>query len=193
VCTPTRGQTTDVAAQFPEIAGRMKSFYEEWWGKLDPALNAPIPMLIGTAYQNPVLLTSIDWWEVDADNINFVSQAVGGPRGGVWTVQVESAGNYRVELRRWPFHTNKPVGSEGPRVTINGRPLTHKYKLIPAHEVILEANGTEQRVSVTLEDVGAVFQVDLPKGKGKLQGWFRDAEGKDLCGAFYALVTKLPA
>jgi len=131
--------------------------------------------------------------EVDADNINFVSQAVGGPRGGVWNVQVESAGNYRIELRRWPFHTNKPIGSEGPRVTITGRPLNHKYKLIPAHEAILASNGTEQKVSLAQESVGAVFQVQLPKGRSQLQGWFRDAKGTDLCGAFYALVTKLSA
>jgi arylsulfatase len=188
-----RAQKTNVSDQFPEIAGRMKAFYDDWWAKLGPGLSAPIPMLIGTTAQNPVMLTSIDWWEVDADNINFVSQAVGGPRGGYWTVQVETAGRYSIELRRWPFHTNKPIGSEGPRVTINGRALDHKYKLIPAHEVVLEANGAEQCLSVKPEDVGATFQVSLPKGRSKLQGWFRDSEGKDLCGAFYALVTKLPA
>ncbi len=187
-----RGQENDVA-QFPAIAARMKAFYEDWWKKIEPALHDPIPMLIGTNVENPVLLTSIDWWEVDADNINFVSQAVGGPRGGVWTVQAESGGEYRVELRRWPFHTNKPIGSEGPRSTIMGRPLTHKYRLIPAHEAVLETNGKEQRVSITPESLNAVFQIALPKGRSKLQGWFRDAEGKDLCGAFYALVTKLPA
>jgi len=65
--------------------------------------------------------------------------------------------------------------------------------LIPAHDVVLEANGVEQRRSIKPEDVSATFQVNLPKGKGRLQGWFRDADGKDLCGAYYALVTKLPA
>jgi hypothetical protein len=187
-----RAQKTDVAAQFPDVVNRMKTFYENWWAKLEPGISTPIPMLIGTAAQNPVMLTSIDWWEVDADNINFVSQAVGGPRGGVWNVKVESAGKYRIELRRWPFHTNKPIGSEGPRVTINGRNLDHKYKLVPAHEVVLSVNGKEQSASVKPDDVGAVFQVELTKGMSKLQGWFRDTGKKDLCGAFYALVTKQP-
>jgi hypothetical protein len=109
----------------------------------------------------------------------------------VWNVQVEAAGNYRIELRRWPFHSNKPVGSEGPRVTINGRKLDHKFRIIPATEVLLEANGVQQRVPITAESTGAVFQVALSKGRSKLQGWFRDADGKDLCGAYYALVTRL--
>jgi arylsulfatase A-like enzyme len=188
-----RGQKTDVSKEFPEIAARMKAFYEEWWGKLDPALNEPIPMLIGSSFENPVLLTSIDWWEVDADNINFVSQGIGGPRGGVWTVQVEREGKYRVELRRWPFHTNKPIGSEGPRSTINGRPLDHQFKLMPAYGAVLETNGVEQRAAVTPESLGAVFQISLNKGKSKLQGWFQGDKGNDLCGAYYALVTRLNA
>lgn len=186
-----RAQTKDVAAQFPEVAARMKAFYERWWDNLDPALNSPIPMRIGTDVENPVLLTSIDWWEVDADNINFVSQAVGGPRGGAWTVQVEKDGNYRIELRRWPFHTNMPIGSAGPRKTITGRPLNHKYKLIPAREAVLSANGVEQRFPLTQDSIGASFEVQLIRGKSVLQGWFRDAEGVDLCGAFYARITKL--
>jgi arylsulfatase len=188
-----RGQQTDVAAQNPQVVARMKAFYEDWWEKTEPGIDKPVPMLIGTEAENPVLLTSIGWWEVDCDNINFVSQAVGGPRGGVWHLQVESVGPYRVELRRWPFHTNKPIGSEGPRVTITGRPLTHKYTLIPAREAVLETNGVEQRVSITPESINAVFQVSLPRGSSKMQGWFRDADGKELCGAYYALVTKLPA
>jgi arylsulfatase len=187
-----RAQTTDIAGQFPEVAGRMKAFYDQWWEKLDPAINEPIPVIIGAPVQNPVLLTSIDWWEVDCDNINFVSQAVGGPRGGAWHVQVESASNYRVELRRWPFHTNKPIGSEGPRVTITGRVLDHSYKLIPAYEAVFSTNGSEQRLAIKPEDIGAAFQVKLSKGKNKLQGWFCGSKGEDLCGAYYALVTKLP-
>lgn len=186
-----RAQKENVAEQFPDVVKHMKGFYDYWWSTLSSDLVRPIPMLLGTREENPVLLTSIDWWEVDADNINYVSMAEGGPRGGVWTVQVESAGKYSVELRRWPFHTNKPIGSEGPRVTIGGRKLDHKYKLIPAHAAVLRANGVDQTVSLTPDSVGATFQVSLPKGLGQLQGWFRGQEGEDLCGAFYALVTRL--
>jgi arylsulfatase A-like enzyme len=188
-----REQKNDVSAQFPEIVKRMKDFYEKWWAQIEPTLDDPIPVIIDPKKENPVLLTSIDWWEVDADNIDFISAAAGGPRGGVWNIQVESEGKYRVELRRWPPHTNKAIGSEGPRVTVNGRPLTHKFTLIPAHGAVLETNGVEQQASTSPESLGVVFQINLPRGRSKLHGWFRDAEGKDLCGAFYALLTKLQA
>jgi arylsulfatase A-like enzyme len=185
------GQTKDVAAENPTVIAQMQGFYEYWWSSLKSDLWQPIPMVVGTKYENPVLLTSIDWWEVDADNINYVSQAVGGPRGGLWTIQVESSGKYRIELRRWPFHTNKAIGSEGPRETIRGRKLDHEVRLIPAYEAVLAINGEENKVSVTPESVGAEFHASLAKGINQLRGWFRGKDGKDLCGSFYALVTKL--
>ena len=41
--------------------------------------------------------------------------------------------------------------------------------------------------------IGAEFDGrGLPRGESQLQGWFPGAEGQELCGAFYALMTKLP-
>ena len=43
------------------------------------------------------------------------------------------------------------------------------------------------------EDNAAVFRVKLAAGgvKTQLHGWFQDARGADLCGAFYASVKRL--
>jgi arylsulfatase len=184
-----RGQQSDVAAQHPEVVTRMRAFYDQWWAKREPGFSAPVPMLLGVKGHNPMLLTSVDWWEVDCDNINFVSNGTGGPRGGTWHLDVQTAGTYRFELRRWPFHTNMALGSEGPRQTIHGRPLTQPVKRMPATSVVLAADGREQSVAVTPESVGGMLQVQLTKGRHVLQGWLRDRDGNDLCGAYYAVVT----
>jgi hypothetical protein len=175
------------------VVAKMRAFYDAWWARLEPGFSKPVPVFVGATAENPVMLTSIDWWEVDCDNINFVSNAVGGPRGGVMHLQVENAGDYQVELRRWPFHTNKALGSDGPRQTIHGRPLAQPVKRIPAQESVLAINGVEQRARVTPEDTGARFHVQLRKGPCKLQAWFADGGGQDLCGAYYAQVTRLGA
>lgn len=188
-----RSQQQDVAARHPEVVARMRAFYDAWWAALEPGFARPLPVILDADAENPVMLTSIDWWEVDCDNINFVSQAVGGPRGGVMHLQVERAGDYTVELRRWPFHTGKALGSEGPRETIHGRPLTQPFRLIPAREAVLAIDGAGQRAPVSPADTGATFRVKLGKGPCKLQGWFGDGQGQDLCGAYYARVTRLGA
>lgn len=186
-----RAQTRDVAAQHPDIAARLRAHYDAWWAKLEPVFDDPVPMLLGVPGHDPVLLTSIDWWEVDCDNINFVSNGTGGPRGGEWHVDVRTAGRYQVELRRWPFHTGKALGSEGPRQTINGRPLTQPVTRMPAHSVVLAVDGAEQAVEVTPESLGGTLTVQLSSGRHRLQGWLRGRDGADLCGAYYAQFTRM--
>jgi arylsulfatase A-like enzyme len=186
-----RAQKNNVASQHPDVVAKMKSYYESWWDKRQKEFTQPVRPILGDKNHNPTLLTSIDWWEVDADNINFVSLGTGGPRGGVWHVDVKSAGRYKFELRRWPFHTNMALGSEGPRKTIMGRELTQPVKKMPAQSIVLAADGVEQSVAVTPEHVGGTIEVPLTKGHHQLQGWLRDVEGQDLCGAYYAMVTKV--
>jgi hypothetical protein len=186
-----RAQTRDLAATHPDIVARLRAHYDAWWSQLEPVLDDPVPVVLGAPGYDRTLLTSVDWWEVDCDNINFVSNGTGGPRGGPWHVDVRRGGRYQFELRRWPFHTNMALGSEGPRQTITGRPLTQPVKRMPARSVVLAADGREQAVNVTPESLGATFEVELTAGRHKLQGWLRDADGKDLCGAYYAEATRL--
>jgi arylsulfatase A-like enzyme len=184
-----RAQARNVAADHPQVVARMRAYYDAWWDRRLPGFSEPVPMLIGAPGHNPSLLTCIDWWEVDCDNINFVSNGTGGPRGGEWHVDVRTAGRYRVELRRWPFHSNMALGSQGPRQTITGRPLTQPVKQMPAWSVVLATDGREQSVAVTPESVGGVLEVELTRGRHRLQGWLRDRQGQDLCGAYYAQFT----
>lgn len=174
-----------------EVLSKMRSFYEQWWDQHEPDFSKPQPMFIGAEIEKPEQLSSIDWWEVEAEDISAISNGLGGSRGGVWHVQVFTAGEYEIELRRWPFHTAKALGSEGPRQTINGRLLTHSVKLIPTREAILTLNGNEQRVATNPDVSGVKFHITLNRGPALLQGWFSDGQGKDLCGAYYARVIRL--
>jgi arylsulfatase len=186
-----RAQANNVASAHPDVVARMRDYYDKWWAKREPGFSQPVPILLGVKGADTELLTCIDWWEVDCDNINFVSNGTGGPRGGQWHVDVQTAGTFRFELRRWPFHTSMALGSQGPRQTITGRPLTQPVKLMPAYQVVLAADGREQSVAVKPEDVGGTLEVKLSKGRHILQGWLRGQDGTDLCGAYYAQITKV--
>jgi len=184
-------QTRNLANQYPDVLARMKAFEDQWWSEIEPGLNEFIPMVVGSPVSNPVLLTSNNWQEVDVDNHRRVGEAAGGPRGGPWNIQVERDGEYRIELRRWPFHTDCPIGSEGPRQTVSGRPLSYSVKKISAAGARLIIDGKEHSTGVKPQDLGAVFRCRLAAGRHIMQGWFRDARNEDLCGAFYAMVTRI--
>ena len=90
----------------------MRDHYEAWWKGVEPMLNDFVPISIGAKQQPVVELTSGDWEGIYADNTGYVREAVGGPTGGHWHIQVEEAGEYEFTLRRWPEQTKAALGDK---------------------------------------------------------------------------------
>jgi len=105
-----------------------------------PTLSDYVPISIGSPQENPVFLSSSDWEVVYCDNVGHVREAAGGPQGSSWHVEVEREGEYEIELRRWPFHTDSPLASTGPSATVYGRPIA-SGKGLPIAGAILEIAG----------------------------------------------------
>jgi len=175
------GQTKDVSAANAEVANKMKAHYEKWWTRLEPKVNDFVAVGLGSEKENPVQLTSSDWEGIYSDNSNHVNNAVGGPRGGHWNVDVETEGEYEIALRRWAKETDLPLGAKAIPAS----------KVIAAHGARAKIAGFDLTSTCLPTDKEAVVRVKLPKGKTTLQAWFLDDEGKELCGAFYAYVRKL--
>jgi len=55
---------------------------------------------------------------------------------------------------------------------------------------VLKVAGRDESKPVAKDDKAAVFEFDLPAGPTPMQTWFYDAEGKELCGAFYVTVLR---
>jgi hypothetical protein len=80
------------------------------------------------------------------------------------------------------------------RVCAEGFPAWHG-KLM-AREIADSTDALDQVMQSSVRPIYsyvAGILCELPCGRNKLHGWFRDAEGNDLYGAFYALLTKLQA
>ena len=110
-------QSKNVAAQFPEVSKRLTKFYESWWAELEPTFKQTTEIYLGHPKANPVRLTSHDWI---ADSLTPWNQAHirnGEKRPsntGFWAVKVIEAGEYRVELRRWPDVIDHPITASLP-------------------------------------------------------------------------------
>lgn len=185
------GQQTDVSARNSTVLGKMRDHYEAWWAGVEPTLRDFLPISIGSEHENPVALCSSDWQEVYCDNFKNVSEAAGGPRGAPWNIQVERDGLYEITLSRWPLEQNLPLTAGRPeqKMTFGTLPAG---KALPIAGARLVVAGQEFSAKTAAEDRGASFRVRLQRGpKTQLHGWFQDAAGEDLCGAFYALVRRL--
>ncbi|MEX2119071.1 MAG: arylsulfatase [Pirellulales bacterium] len=88
-------ETTDLAAEKPEIAEQLRGEYEAWFRDVGATRGYEPPRIhLGSRHENPTLLTRQDWR---------------GPRAGWapgslghWEVEVVEAGDYRVKLEFAP-------------------------------------------------------------------------------------------
>jgi arylsulfatase/arylsulfatase A len=88
-------EKADVAAKHPEVVARLKKDYDAWFKDVSstrPDNYAPPRILLGTAHENPVVLTRQDWRGADW-----------GPKAvGHWEVRVTESAEYDVTLRFQP-------------------------------------------------------------------------------------------
>lgn len=183
------GQTNDVSAANAEVVAKMREHYEKWWAPIEPTLRDFQPLSIGGP-ENPVVLTSSDWQDIYCDNNGHVSRAEGGARGGKWRVKVEQDGRYRFELSRWPFHLNHKLTDGRAEIAVTAGKLP-AGKAMPIAGGRIEFAGKSASAKSSPDDKLIPFELVLSKGASDLQAWFTSAEGTDVCGAFYARVTRL--
>jgi arylsulfatase len=182
------GQKKDVAAENPGVVKRMRAHYEKWWGAVAPALDDFSPISIGSDRENPVTLTAADWANVYCDNMGNLRAGLN--RNGPWHLLVEQDGTYEIELRRWPREADAAIAGGVPafKAVDGGLPAG---KALPVARARLKLGGLDETKPVGPKDKGVTFTATLKKGsKARMQTWFYDAEGKELCGAYFAYVRR---
>jgi hypothetical protein len=183
-------QKNDVAGAHPEVVEKLSRHYDRWWAGVEPALNDYAPLTIGSDHENPVALCSSDWQGVYCDNSPDVRAGKGGADGGPWNVLVERDGRYEIALRRWPVQADAALSASLPPQPVRVA-IYPPGKGFPVAKARLTIAGQDLTREVQPTDKAAVFNVRLKGGqKTQLHGWFQDAAGKDLCGAYYAYVRR---
>lgn len=187
-----RAQAANLAGKQPEVIKEMRAHYERWWAGLEPLLNDFVPQSIGAQQQPVVELTSGDWEGIYADNTGYVREAVGGPTGGQWHLEVEEAGQYAFTLRRWPQQTHAALGAKyepSERSPANKAKLTTvSFPSIAAGKI--DIAGVQATAKADPNETGVTIVAQLPAGTTKLKAWFTDAAGNGLCGAFFVTVKR---
>ena len=191
-------QKRDVASAYPAEVRELRAHYETWWEEIKPSFSDATAIIVGNPAENPARLTCHDWvCEVNPPwNQSAVRRAKTTPRGtGFWNIEVETAGKYRIELRRWPKEADAGVNDALPA----GKPVPglSAYRTMPGRGfkfVSAKLSVADLKLETKFEGnpKGAIFTTDLPVGKTQLKGLFQTADGEDI-GAFYVYVERLDA
>ena len=191
-------QKRDVAAAYPAEVRELRAHYQTWWEEIKPSFSDATAIIVGNPAENPARLTCHDWvcpahppW-----NQSAVRRAKTSPEGtGFWNVEVETAGKYRIELRRWPKEADAGVNDALPA----GKPVPGlpAYRTMPGRgfkfvSAMLSVADLKLETKFEGNPKGVVLTTDLPVGKTQLKALFQTADGEDI-GAFYVYVERLDA
>ncbi len=216
------GQTDDVASQHPEQVAKMRAFYEAWWSELEPTFAQTTEIIIGHPDHPLVSLTAHDWihnagtpWNQrhirnglidrprgdrrsrrgDDGDGEVDGERPGAEHSGHWAIKVERAGEYAVELRRWPMETDVPIRAGlPPGEDVPG--ATTAFRGVPGAAFDI----TRATLRVNEQDLASgpvkdgdrkvVFKARLTEGKHRLSPVFHTREGDEV-GAYYVVLRRL--
>ena len=192
------GQKKNIASANSKVVSRLTKFYDAWWEEIVPTFGEPTAIYLGAdaPLANPVTLTCHDWIADGSTpwNQRHIRNAEKKPGNtGFWAVDVKRAGEYTVELRRWPKESGATItaelkaGADVPGVTpFRARP----GKFFGAVKAHLKLGGQDLTLPVKQGAKSVTFKLKLKPGRDELWAKFTDADGVPM-GAFYAYVTKL--
>jgi arylsulfatase len=182
-------QERDVAAEHPDVAAELRKRLEFWWAECGPHVNEPQPVVIGSDVENPAMLTACEWWNVFVDQQGQVRR--GERKFGTWHLEVERAGDYEFELRRWPRESGLALAEASPAVKLTDGELP-PGKAIPIAQARLRIADKDQTQGASGSDAQHItFRLSLPKGRTTMEATFLDAAGQPLLGAYYVYVRRL--
>ncbi len=132
----------------------------------------------------------MDWADVYCDNtINCLLP--GQERNGPWTIEVARAGRYEFALRRWPKEADAALTAGLPAVKLTDGQYP-EGKALPIAKARLKIGDYDQTLPVKADDKVVSFSVPLKAtAKTQMQTWFYDAQGKELCGAYFVYARRL--
>jgi len=198
-------QDSDGATQHAGILKGLSNYYDAWYQQASAEFRNVRFIHLGHQGVPEVILYASDWQGDSNDNPGTLAVGVGK---GKWDIEVESDGEYRVELRRWPFESGKTLseGTKGRVADATAVESTFKSVKAPAGAVngAKGSDGARPIAKAQLmiakdkwamdtkpEDKSATFRVHLTAGKTNLAADFLDKDGAILCSAFFVKVTLL--
>jgi hypothetical protein len=113
----------------------------------------------------------------------------GEKKNAPWNIRVERDGTYEVSLLRYPREANLAITAAAPAYKMEDRQLPPGVAL-PVAKARLKIGDIDRTQPVKAGDQAVSFTIALKAGPTKLQTWFYDAEGNELCGAFYTEVRR---
>lgn len=164
-------QTTDIAADYPDVVNRLTAAYEQWWASLLPVAERNVHIVIGSDHEPVTHLTCMDW-RADISRIPWDQTLIRSMpiANGFWTIDIAQQGRYQFTLRHQPAAANFPL-----QATIAQVQVGQLTRSIP-----IQAGAT-----------AAQLVLELDAGPARLQTWLTHEPDFITRGAFFVQIERL--
>ena len=200
------GQRNDIAKDHSDVVLKLRSSYESWFSDVFSNWETRSYVSLGDPTTDEAILTSHDWMgtvradgspAINEDNEEtpvFAHSQVrnGAQLNGYWDIDVRTAGNYSIELRRWPREADLDICGGFPASVIpipGGKPFGPGKALKITEASIKIGNHMESQI-VEQGDKCIIFRMKLDEGKYQLNTRFTNGSDISL-GAYYVYLNKL--
>ncbi len=181
-------QRLNVIHEHPKIAAKMSAHLDAWWSEVESIANEPQAIIIGSDAENPLMLSACEWLDVFVDQQAQVREGVG--KNSYWMLEVAEAGEYELELRRWPKEANASITEALPAMKSAEPKWSGPGVALPVTGARIQVGRETQSKTVEERDSGIRFTFQLEKGPVRLYTWFDRAFRDPISGAYFVYVTR---
>ena len=113
------------------MVAKLRKRLTAWWDRVGTAANEEQRIIIGTEHENPTKLSGTEWIDVFIDQQRQILK--GSQKSGYWLIDVAQAGEYDIELRRWPKEADGTISGTLPDGTGTALPITYASLFVSGH------------------------------------------------------------
>lgn len=183
-------QKVNVFDKHPEVVTKLRAHLNTWWNEVKDIANIPQRIVVGHKAENPMMITACEWLDVFVDQQRQIK--AGTQKSGYWLLDVAEAGDYEIELSRWPKELGIPIrGKVG-----NGKALaikTARLFLNNYHHLSIAQKrpyGFEGLTkAVGIKDITVKFDVKLNAGPIALHTFFGQ-RNEAICSSYYVYIRR---
>lgn len=179
------GQTNNIINQHPERTAGMAKAYADWWQHATGAGTPTTRPVIGTAAENPMRISGMDWLAPSTDQVPWWPGFGDDKWGKGWLGNEED-----FQISRWALK----VATKGTyRLTIylHDEPA---QKVIPKKYAHLQLNDVVKVNAIDEGSISSTFELELEAGDLDIRAWFDDSKdaSDEPLAAFYIYIELLP-
>ena len=185
-------QEKNIIGEHPDVVMKMRGHLYSWWETVKHLANKPQRIIIGSEYENPTKLSATEWLDVFIDQQRQILRGV--QKSGYWLLEVAKAGEYEIQLRRWPRETRGAINGTLPNGDGEALPINQAMLYVSGHNHLdigqKKSNQFEGLTKpVTEKDREITFTMKLKKGPCALHTWFK-GQNNTILSAYYVYIKR---